>query len=318
MKIARIENVTKEEFEKIVNTFTMDVPSRVAQVIKYKCKNGTHISYAAENKVLWIYYDDYKEETAQEMVHYIKTKIQRAYQLLILSHSEFKRLLEVLPEDGKEETPDRYKYQYANDKSEYLSMVILNKNEKQVLLTLSIKNIDEMNRFLSLVYKYIESIEEWSKPHNFVKAQVGDRVWSFYSGWGNIESINLMDMENKPLHVVFDNGDSDLYTFEGQEYDSDDSPQSLFWGKIEFNVPQRPVEPVEKLYKVRINHSAEVMAFDGKKAIEKVMKSILDGEPVHNWSSGTLVDDKVGENELSDEIIFEALITLKEMKGENL
>lgn len=46
--------------------------------------------------------------------------------------------------------------------------------------------------------------------------EVGHRVWSFYHGWGVVSEIT--DDVNFPVRVKFDNGRSDKYSAEGQEY----------------------------------------------------------------------------------------------------
>ena len=73
----------------------------------------------------------------------------------------------------------------------------------------------------------------------FENAQVGDKVWSFFYGWGVIDKIKASEY---PICVDFDS-DVAHYTFGGSLYKDD--PQSLFWDEIDMTPPPRPVRKVK-------------------------------------------------------------------------
>jgi hypothetical protein len=73
----------------------------------------------------------------------------------------------------------------------------------------------------------------------FESAKAGDKVYSTFLGWGEIESV---DLDNSyPIHVRFfyDNSTTG-YTLEGYYY-SNIPLQSLFWDEVEIKAPVRLV-----------------------------------------------------------------------------
>lgn len=76
----------------------------------------------------------------------------------------------------------------------------------------------------------------------FSNAKVGDKVWSFTYGWGEVEYIGDEDVVY-PLTVNFDKGRS-VHTFSGKLFQSQN--QSLFWN--EFETPESAYKkPLPKL-----------------------------------------------------------------------
>lgn len=80
----------------------------------------------------------------------------------------------------------------------------------------------------------------------FENAKVGDRVWDFVLGWGTIEK---MDYDNDPciVAVKFDNAHFNTYMLDGRT--SDDLMPTLFWNKIKFEIPEKPFQLKEFVYK---------------------------------------------------------------------
>lgn len=97
----------------------------------------------------------------------------------------------------------------------------------------------------------------------FENARVGDKVWSFEFGWGEIIHIYSDTESNYPVKVNFegesDNGcdvtETETYTTCGRR--SAEYKQSLFWDEIKFDAPKRQPRKVTKyvnLYAVKTDH----------------------------------------------------------------
>jgi len=70
----------------------------------------------------------------------------------------------------------------------------------------------------------------------FENAKVGDKVWDYQYGWGEVYCIR-MNIEY-PLEARF--GDLvAVYTMDGKQYTSD-TTQRLFWDEIKFEAPTQP------------------------------------------------------------------------------
>jgi hypothetical protein len=70
----------------------------------------------------------------------------------------------------------------------------------------------------------------------FENAQIGDKVWDFKYGWGEIISINKNGAY--PIRVKFDNNEFN-YTLDGK-WDKTDITPTLFWNK--FEIPKEAYE----------------------------------------------------------------------------
>jgi len=90
--------------------------------------------------------------------------------------------------------------------------------------------------------------------------KVGDRVWSFDFGWGEVEEIK----EEKYILVVFKDEyehiiDYGYYNFDGQKIDNitnfkESLNQVLFWDEVKFEIPKRPkIELKETEWKINLN-----------------------------------------------------------------
>ena len=75
---------------------------------------------------------------------------------------------------------------------------------------------------------------------DFSKAQVGDKVWSFADGWGEVEAIGL-----KNIHVIFPDGTKQMFTKDGKLSVIDKYP-ILHWDEIKFEEPPRPKRRVKR------------------------------------------------------------------------
>ena len=71
----------------------------------------------------------------------------------------------------------------------------------------------------------------------FNDVKVGDRLYSVEDGWGIVETIYPSRIY--PLTIRFDFC-MKSFTLEGRRYIGSQNP-TLFWGKIEFEVPKRPL-----------------------------------------------------------------------------
>lgn len=83
----------------------------------------------------------------------------------------------------------------------------------------------------------------------FENAKVGDKVWDYHFGWGeivDIESICLF-----PLSVSFLTRAPLTYTFTGAFQET--LNQTLFWDEIKFKVPTQPIQ-----VKMKMIHGIEV------------------------------------------------------------
>lgn len=70
----------------------------------------------------------------------------------------------------------------------------------------------------------------------FRNAKVGDRVWDFRFGWGNIKKIDLD--KDYPICVELYNN-TQTYTTDGKYREFDKNPV-LFWDEIKFEIPKKP------------------------------------------------------------------------------
>jgi hypothetical protein len=78
----------------------------------------------------------------------------------------------------------------------------------------------------------------------FEDAQVGDRVWDFRYGFGEIATVDPSN--NYPLKVKFPCANGAMtYTLDGKHY-SNEAFLSLFWDEIKFDIPPRPKRKVKK------------------------------------------------------------------------
>ena len=80
----------------------------------------------------------------------------------------------------------------------------------------------------------------------------GDRVWDFEYGWGTVVKV-----EKDIFRVCYDFGDWNDYDFNGKKvFDkrTDKRDQTLFWGEINFDIPEKPkIELMEDGYLICLN-----------------------------------------------------------------
>lgn len=76
--------------------------------------------------------------------------------------------------------------------------------------------------------------------NDFSSARVGDKVWDFIEGWGQVYDVLR---ENKfPIRVSFIHGNekaTEYYTYEGVQ--TDYNVRSLFWDELKYEMPERPL-----------------------------------------------------------------------------
>jgi len=71
----------------------------------------------------------------------------------------------------------------------------------------------------------------------FENAKTGDKVWSIRWGWGKI--VDILKNTDYPLIVNFSVNNSYTFTIDGKYNENDINP-ILFWGKINFEIPEKP------------------------------------------------------------------------------
>ena len=71
----------------------------------------------------------------------------------------------------------------------------------------------------------------------FENAKIGDKVWDFLSGWGEV--IGVCDSSNYPIRVAFLGGEVGTYSTSGKRYKTHNNP-TLFWDEIKFEAPTQP------------------------------------------------------------------------------
>lgn len=81
----------------------------------------------------------------------------------------------------------------------------------------------------------------------FEDAKVGDRVWDFIFGWGTIYDIILDDYY--PIKVEFEKDIIRSYTLDGALFKGSKENPSLFWDEIKFEIPKRPFNLEDFIYK---------------------------------------------------------------------
>jgi hypothetical protein len=70
----------------------------------------------------------------------------------------------------------------------------------------------------------------------FENARVGDKVWDFIYGFGEVEHIE--SKSTFPLKIRFSDNSGYTFTLKGQNLIG--IPQTLFWDKIKFKTPTQP------------------------------------------------------------------------------
>lgn len=77
----------------------------------------------------------------------------------------------------------------------------------------------------------------------FETAERGDKVYDLLNQWGEV--IDNLPMMEYPVLVRFGNVIKS-YTHHGKLYDSPYEQQVLFWGKVDFNIPTKPLPKERK------------------------------------------------------------------------
>ena len=138
----------------------------------------------------------------------------------------------------------------------------------------------------------------------FKDAKIGDRLYSVEDGWGIVEAINTSRIY--PLTMKFDFCVKS-FTLEGRRYIGSQNP-TLFWDKIEFEIPKRPLPdlkvdtPVfvwnekgmarEKKYFKEFNEDGKIVCFYG--GATSWSYNGLDYE----WNFWELAEDNTGIKEV--------------------
>ena len=71
----------------------------------------------------------------------------------------------------------------------------------------------------------------------FKNAKVGDKLYSVEDGWGILDAISTD--RHHPLIIQF-YGCRKSFTMNGRRY-TDSKNQTLFWDKIKFKIPKKPL-----------------------------------------------------------------------------
>ena len=96
----------------------------------------------------------------------------------------------------------------------------------------------------------------------FSNAKVGDRVYDWIKGWGNIAYIDIGNVRGEEIDVVFDDGGSIIsYTVEGK-FREDDANPSLFWDKPKFEIPEKPFNLKEEYKKLERTKNKAGMQYE--------------------------------------------------------
>jgi len=116
----------------------------------------------------------------------------------------------------------------------------------------------------------------------FKNARVGDKVWGFVNGWGEV--IAIEDSGTYSLKVKFIIGEGiRAYTVDGLYYITHERP-SLFWNELKFEIPKQRVKKYRVLYLVdgeyKVSNEyyrdkAEFISFIPKGFIYLILESAL-------------------------------------------
>jgi hypothetical protein len=73
----------------------------------------------------------------------------------------------------------------------------------------------------------------------FENARVGDKVWDYLRGWGEISAKSILNDTPYPLTVTFK--DCVLYyTLSGYQCNIMEPPRTLFWDELKYDIPTEP------------------------------------------------------------------------------
>ncbi len=89
----------------------------------------------------------------------------------------------------------------------------------------------------------------------FDEIKVGDKVWDFIYGQGKVYNIDDdIDAESYVIDVKFKSGLKESYNLNGRRFTCPSCNQSLFWDKINFDIPEKPkIELMEDGYLICLN-----------------------------------------------------------------
>lgn len=71
----------------------------------------------------------------------------------------------------------------------------------------------------------------------FKDVKIGDKLWSFKSGWGQVIDTNYSN--TYPLQLQFQDGDNS-FSLDGKDNESDLLPD-LYYDEIKFEIPKKPL-----------------------------------------------------------------------------
>ena len=113
----------------------------------------------------------------------------------------------------------------------------------------------------------------------FSNAKVGDKVWDFVLGWGEITHINRDTqygiVVNFPAH-------SGKYTVDGKIWTTDPNSR-LFWDEIIFKVPNKPMPDLPHLA-----IDTKVVVWNGSGVKRKCyFRSFADDGRIRVWGNGS-------------------------------
>jgi hypothetical protein len=110
-------------------------------------------------------------------------------------------------------------------------------------------NLDHVPNMKSSKNKILLEIRKEIKMAYFNEIKIGDRVWDFVYGWGEV--VSFIDDEDCPIAVKFNNT-IESYTLDGRP--DKKSNQTLFWNEIKFEIPKKSkIELRENKYIIDLN-----------------------------------------------------------------
>ena len=110
----------------------------------------------------------------------------------------------------------------------------------------------------------------------FKDAKVGDKVWDFVHGWGEITSVEP-DHTFYPIVVSYLTKVRESYTYEGKWHKN--HHPTLFWDEIKFEIPPKPMPDLEV--------DTKILVWYGKdKPCPRYFHSFTKDGKIKAWSDG--------------------------------
>lgn len=122
----------------------------------------------------------------------------------------------------------------------------------------------------------------------FETARIGDKVWSLWSGWGEV--IEIERSESYPIYVSFPNGEYESFTLDGL-FSEDDIQQTLFWDEVKIVAPQKPLPDLEV--------DAKVLVWTDPLKKHRRHFSHFNGDRINTFDSGATSFSKLHRNSIT-------------------